>query len=71
MVDLQSKLQQMLKLKYYNPVYQIAFNHWKEMYFIAEEPHLLYPEVKHKPPGFCSVVRLHKHFDRTPGGFSN
>ncbi len=35
----------MLLLKYYNPVYQIAFSNWKEMYLLNKEPILLIPEL--------------------------
>jgi len=35
----------MLKLKYHNPKYKIAFAHWKEMYLLEMEPTLLLPEV--------------------------
>lgn len=45
MFDIQCKFKQMLKLKYYNPLYKIAFDNWKEMYLLEKEPTMLLLEV--------------------------
>ena len=45
MFAIQCKLKQMLKLKYYNPLYKIEFDNWKEMYLLEKEPTMLLLEL--------------------------
>ena len=45
MFAIQCKLKQMLKLKYYNPLYKIAFDNWKEMYLLEKEPTMFLLEL--------------------------
>ncbi|RXK62071.1 hypothetical protein ESA94_03405 [Lacibacter luteus] len=47
MTDLQMKIQQIIKLSYYNPELKIAFSQWRELYLLkgANDFELLSTEV--------------------------